>query len=254
MARCPNCGSEKFRYELRSAGTRSTTNYYRTGFKKSILFPSGIKVRSSNVQQKTVGYCPNCGYKEDQTTNENGGSYIPIILLVIIVIGLIWAFKAGAISNCLNGTSNATNSAKSVWAEKVTPLSDFDYYIDEDKIILEDYKGRGKTIWISDSYKIGGKTYPVIALDGTFTLKSITSVIVPEGVTTIVDHTFNSCGVKYLYLPSTLVDFKGWSYFHDGDKLFYGGTERQFDEIYTRGRHSLDFEEIIYNADPNNLP
>ena len=66
MAVCPKCGSDKFHYELRSAGSQAKTNYYRTGVKDSWLVPAGRKKRNSDLKQKTVGFCPDCGYMTDK--------------------------------------------------------------------------------------------------------------------------------------------------------------------------------------------
>ena len=66
MATCPRCGSDAFHYELRSGGTKSKTNSYRTGIKGSWIVPAGRKKLNSDRKQKTIGFCPDCGYKTDK--------------------------------------------------------------------------------------------------------------------------------------------------------------------------------------------
>lgn len=85
----------------------------------------------------------------------------------------------------------------------------------------------------------------VVALeDATFLFSNVTSVIVPEGVTHLDDNTFNTSGVKFVYLPSTLTEINDnfLSYFHDGDKLYYGGTQDQWDSLVTAERSDIDFQ------------
>lgn len=62
MAICPKCGYRFAKYELRSAGTRSKTKYYRNGIHDSFFISVGKKKYASTRLQKTVGFCPECGY------------------------------------------------------------------------------------------------------------------------------------------------------------------------------------------------
>ena len=78
---------------------------------------------------------------------------------------------------------------------------------------------------------INGETCTVVSLDTTFALDSVISVVVPEGVRSMSNNVFNSCGLKFVYLPSTLTDFNGWDYFHELKKLYYGGTEDQWKNL-----------------------
>ena len=276
MAVCPNCGSHNFRYELRAAGTRSTTNYYRTGVKNSWVLPAGQKTYHSQRKQKAVGICLDCGYVEER--QEKGCLFYLLCLLFFPISLSVWFYKAKAIrldkkwraliiagfwalfivlAGILprqNDTqSTAGDTPASVWNTQYAELTDFDYYIDGHSIVLKSYKGHSSKIRIAPSYNVDGEVMPVIELDGTFTLKSIDSVIVPEGVTRIVSNTFNSCGVKNLYLPATLVDFTGWNYFHDVQKLYYGGKEEQWNTLFTGDRSRLGVVQVICDTDPNTL-
>lgn len=270
MAVCPRCGGQKFHYELRSDGTRSNTNYYRTGVQRSWVLPAGQIKHQSHRKQKAVGICPECGYTAEK--QETGCLFYllcfifwPITLSVwfyntslirlkkgwkALILACIWiplCFASGTAQSEAS-VDTGTDSA-SIWGMRDSELSDFDYYIDNDMIVLKSYKGRSLKVRIAPSYSVDGESMPVVALDGTFTLKTIDSVIIPEGVTRIVSNTFNSCGVKNLYLPSTLTDFSGWSYFHGVQKIYYGGTQEQWEALYNTDRSRLDVVRILYDVD-----
>ena len=132
-------------------------------------------------------------------------------------------------------------------------MTAFDYYIDGAGIVLKEYHGDETRVNIAQTYNVDGVELPVLALDGTFVLQQVRSVIVPESVTAIGHNTFNSCGVKYLYLPVSLEDFTGWGYFHDVDKIYYGGSESEWADLYTGERSRLDVVQIIFNADLQSL-
>ena len=91
MANCPNCGSPDFRYELRSAGTRSKSNYYHTGVKDSWIVPAGQKTYKSTHAQKAVGFCPECGYVEDkQAQQKSGWFYVLCFLFFPITLSVVF--------------------------------------------------------------------------------------------------------------------------------------------------------------------
>lgn len=93
----------------------------------------------------------------------------------------------------------------------------------------------------------------VVSFDGTFALHRVTSVIIPDGTRHISDNIFSNFGIEYVYLPASLEEFKGWSYFHNVEKIYYGGTEEQWSNFCTVDRSRLDVVQIICNADPNGL-
>ena len=59
---CPKCGSFNTKFEMRSAGTRAKSNYYRTGIKNSWIIPAGQKTYKSKRKYKSMCLCQNCGY------------------------------------------------------------------------------------------------------------------------------------------------------------------------------------------------
>lgn len=271
MANCPRCGSPKFRYELRSAGSRSRSNYYHTGAGDNWVIPKGQKTYKSQHTQKALGFCPDCGYIEEK--HEKGCLFyflclifFPISLCVwfyrtnlipldkkwkVLIITVFWALLFVCAS--LAPDTDTTAETDSIWSVAYTELSDFNYYIDGEAIFLKDYTGSKNKVNIAPSYNVDGSDLPVVALLGTFALESIDSVIIPESVTSIASNSFNSCGVEYLYLPSSLCDFTGWNYFHDVQKIYYGGSEEDWALLYTEDRSRLDVVQIIFNADPQEL-
>lgn len=271
MANCPRCGSPKFRYELRAAGTRSKSNYYRTGIDDSWVIPAGQKTYKSQRKQKSVGFCPNCGYIEEK--QEKGCLFYLLCLLFFPISLSIWFYRTDLIPlnkkwkglvvavfwlllfvcALLAPDTGMTSELDYVWKETYTDLSNFDYYIDNEGIVLKDYNGSETRVNIAPTYNVDGEDLTVVALDGTFALKSIDSVIIPETVTAIASNTFNSCGVDYLYFPSSLRDFTGWSYFHDVQKIYYGGSEEDWAVLYTGDRSRLDVVQIICNSDTYEL-
>lgn len=272
MATCPKCGSTNVKFEIRSAGTKSSTNYYRTGVKSSWFIPAGRKSYNSNRKQKSVGICQNCGhiwepvedgclfylicvlffpitlsilfYKSNRIKMEKKYRVLVIIAAFLLIISL------GAIIGSNSSNTNNANAPEnnSVWAQEISPLSDFEFYINNNEIYLKKYKGRSKKVRIASSYAYDGVTMPVVSLDATFTLKSVDSVVIPNGVKKLSDHTFNSCGIKYLYLPNTVEEFDGWNYFHDTEKLYYGGTEEEFNIICNDERSQIDIVQIIFDT------
>lgn len=89
MPACPKCGFRFAKYELRSAGTKSRTKYYRNGIGRSLFFSVGHKDYSSNRMYKAVGICPECGYVWDKTSTNKSGF---LVLLLACVAGYIALF------------------------------------------------------------------------------------------------------------------------------------------------------------------
>lgn len=184
----------------------------------------------------------------------------PVLKTVLIAVLWVSLILIGALSND-NGkemraakyASQSSGKNNTIWAAEYTPLTDFKYYIDGEHIVLIDYTGTNRTVDIAPEYEVDGMRLHVTALESVFTLERISSAIIPEGVTGIKDNAFNSCGIKNLYLPSTLTDFNGWHYFHNGEKLYYGGTEEQWAELFKGERKDLDFTLIIFNAKVEDL-
>lgn len=219
------------------------------------------------------GKCTYCGKTFDNIKDDDKGSKVIDIgkvqtspkkqkkkkngclslILIILLFGMIGSIFDGEKEQELNEADKESNS---VWLEGYTDINDFEYYIDGNEIFLTDFNSREKKVRINSSYEIDGKTYNVVSLDGVFTLNNVTSVIIPEGVRSVADNEFNSCGVKFLYLPSTLKDVGGehfWDYFHDVERIYYGGSKEQWDGWCTAKRSEIGAKQVIYDAKSENL-
>lgn len=176
------------------------------------------------------------------------GMWIVVICCCLVLLGLL-------IGQSQNKKNDETDS-NSVWAMKYTDIEDFDYYIDGDDLFIGRYKGSDKRIRINSIYTIDGKEKKVVDFnDSTFFCHKSESIIIPEGTKTLDSNTFNSSSVKFVYLPKTLEkpDNTFWGYFHNAEKIYYGGTEEQWNEICTVERDKLDCKEIVYNTDVSEL-
>ena len=244
MAQCPNCGGKRFKYELRSAGSRSKTNYYRTGVKSSWIIPAGQRTNSSQRNQKSVGICPDCGYVLDKEAQMNANIGAVIVIAILLLLGYRYLKEQRQERDVAN---------ENVWPSAYTSLDDFKYYIENGEIHLKDYKGKSDKVRIAGTYIVNGKSCTVVELDSTFALDNVISVVVPEGVREMSINVFNSCGIKYVYLPSTLKEWNGWNYFHDMKKIYYGGSETQWKSLYDGKREDIDVEEIIFDTDESSL-
>lgn len=145
--------------------------------------------------------------------------------------------------------SSFSNSNSSVWAASPTPIDQLKYKKNpyDNTIIIEKYKGSSKKLWIDSSYSIDDTEYTVSEIDGgTFRFNTrITSVIIPEGITTIDNSSFNCCSsLKYLYLPSTIGVMNGGTtlidYIDDYlEAIYYGGTDAQWVNVTQKVKPSI---------------
>lgn len=178
-----------------------------------------------------------------------------LIITVILVLYTIAAMFGRQGDESEHESRNQTKTP-SVWLEGYTDIDDFEYYIDGNEIFLTDFHSSEKKVRINSSYEIDGVMYNVVSLDEVFTLDRVTSVIIPEGVRSVAINEFNSCGIEFLYLPSTLQDVGGdyfWHYFHDVEKIYYGGTEEQWNQLCTVERSEIEAKQIIFNTNPDDL-
>lgn len=177
-----------------------------------------------------------------------------IIITIFLVFYSISIFSRSRDKESENLEVQQENN--SVWLDGYTDINDFEYYIDGNEVFLTDFNSNEKKVRINSSYEIDGNTYNVVSLDGVFTLDNVTSVIIPEGVRSVAMNEFNSCGVEFLYLPSTLQDIESnsfWGYFHNVEKIYYGGSEEQWNQLCTVERSEVEAKQIIYNANPDDL-
>ncbi len=173
-----------------------------------------------------------------------------IVITTILMVGTIF-FGLHTVGYDINISNPFDNS---IWAKDYTSIEDFDYYIDGNNIYIKEYKGKSKKVKISSTYTIDGAEYNVVEFtEGVFALKNVYSIILPEGLISMANNTFNSCGVKYVYIPSTLEkedeSYGFYDYFNDVEKIYYGGTEEQWADITNNvERSKIDAVQIICNA------
>lgn len=178
-----------------------------------------------------------------------------VIARTLITIVLVF-FSIGIFASSGEKESKNQQENNSVWLEDYTDISDFEYYIDGNEIFLTDFNSNEKKVRINSSYVIDGDTYNVVSLNQVFTLDTVTSVIIPEGVRSVAMNEFNCSGVEFLYLPSTLQDIGSdsfWGYFHDVEKIYYGGSEEQWNQLCTVERSEINAKQIIFNTTPDDL-
>lgn len=277
MATCPKCNGNNVKFHREPAGTSYHSYYRRTGVKESWVLPAGIRNGRRKISHRTVGICSDCGYTWEVAIESPGFNGWKLLFILICIgawpitlsvwfwrttvfrIGKKWRFIIlfvawmALFAVALASEGLLGPDMNSIWAGSYSSLDDFEYYIDGNEIHIKDYVGNKRKVRINSSYDVDGTTMNVVSFDGTFALENVSSVIIPDGTQSMSNNVFNSCGVKYVYLPASLTQFDGWSYFHNAEKIYYGGTEEQWESLCTVDRSRIDVVQIICNANPNNL-
>ena len=277
MATCPKCNGNNVKFHREPAGTSYHSYYRRTGVQESWVLPAGIRNGRRKISHRTVGICSDCGYTWEVAVESPGFNGWKLLFILICIgawpitlsvwfwrttvfrIGKKWRFIIlfvawmALFAVALASEGLLGPDMNSIWAGSYSSLDDFEYYIDGNEIHIKDYVGNKRKVRINSSYDIDGTTMNVVSFDGTFALENVSSVIIPDGTQSMSNNVFNSCGVKYVYLPASLTQFDGWSYFHNAEKIYYGGTEEQWESLCTVDRSRIDVVQIICNANPNNL-
>lgn len=147
---------------------------------------------------------------------------------------------------------------KNHWATDCTQISDFDYYLDGEEIIIKKYNGSDKRIKICSTYNVDGKDYSITKFsEGVFALENVYSVILPDTLKSMPNNTFNSSNIKYVYIPKSLEPQTGYafySYFHDVETIYYAGSKEEW-KILTNNidREKIDAKNIVYDAQIEDL-
>ncbi len=281
---CPNCGSNEIKIQSIRTGDESNSNVSGAGLSGRFRI-LGIHTLGGNSNSKTrytfkrEGVCQKCGFNFDYLTQEDVNNmqesaknkYNLSIIFLVISIVLFFAFmnqstntnstsnNSSITDSKVSSTSSTSNITTSVWAKNNTPIEDFDYYLEGNNIYLKKYIGTDKNVKINSTYIINGNEYSITSFsEGVFALKSVDSVILPDGLTSMPANTFNSCGVKFIYIPATLQNqnngYQFYRYFHDVEKIYYGGTEEEWKNLTNNAdRASVDVKEIVYNSNIDDL-
>lgn len=126
-------------------------------------------------------------------------------------------------------------------------LFDFEFTPDNTAVIVKHYRGAAADVTIPSRYK--GK--PVTAINNAaFPNSAVTSVTIPDSVTSIPDAAFYNCGnLETIHIPVS-VTFIGSYAFDDCPNLMtvtYPGSKTQWDDI-TKGRNSDVLENHLICA------
>ena len=256
---CPRCYSNNVTVNREFTGSTYKSNYMRTGIKHSWFFPSGIKEGSRSSHYRTIALCHNCGnsWYIASDADKTSSIFTWIIIIVLILGGFKYYYKDRKTEE--KGDPTVINTDQKIdtdiWSKEYTSIEDFEWNLDEDGITLGRYKKNTKEnkIRFSNRYTINGTDYHITKMDDCFFCEDIKSVIVSEGVVQIDNPTFNSCGLRYLYLPKSLEVFNGWSYLDlDLRELYYGGSEEEFYNKFDP-KNYLDNVKIYFNVNPDDL-
>lgn len=267
--KCPNCNSDDVKISSLQTGSQTQTNF--SGGSSSVGFNffgyrtigslGGSSSSNTSFTFKREGICQKCGFNFDYLTVEDVKSIkshskisllgMSIFLVLASILSIyFWTSKSDSNINSENG---------SIWATEYTSIENFDYYLEGNNIYLKDYKGNDKRVKINNVYEIGGSQYNVVSFsEGVFALSSVDSVILPNGLVSMPDNTFNSCGIKYVYIPASLqsngTGYSFYNYFHDVETIYYGGTEEQWAALTNNEERSkIDAKEIKYNINSEDL-
>lgn len=258
---CPNCNSTNIKITSLRTGSQTQSKMIGLGGILGIFgFINKNKNTNTTYSFKREAICQECGFNYEYLTAEdikdikqkNKTRLICSIVFFIITLSIAISFWA-------DSASDETTNDKNIWASKYTALDDFDYYLDGDQVYLKEYEGKSEKVNISSVYEKDGKQYHVVEFaDGVFALEDVTSVILPEGLKKMPNNTFNSCGVKYVYIPASLESdgdsYSFYNYFHDVETIYYGGSEKEWNILTNHAdRSEIDAKEIKYNVDINDL-
>lgn len=174
----------------------------------------------------------------------------------IIILAILWGLflYLGAISE-----KEQEELEKKPWASECTSINDFDYYFDGKEIILSGYKKNDKRIKICSIYEIDDEQYTVTTFSKSlFTSSNVYSVILPDTLKYMPDNTFNSSGIKYIYIPASLeandLGYSFYKYFHNVEEINYGGSEEQWKTLTKNElRENIDSKNIIFNVKSESL-
>lgn len=252
LIKCPGCGTEI------SERAEECPICGRT-ISKSSRDENMMKCyKCGRLIQRDISICPFCGYhygtyknKKMNEPNLERNSFWhrkkkwPIFVVILL---LIWV-----VSKHETNSDNKSNlDQEDIWLDGYTNLDDFDYYINGDDIHIKRYEGNEDKIRVNSSYN--GKKV-VSFEDATFMFCDAISVVIPEGTKHLDNPTFNSSDIKYIFLPSTLEDVEDefWGYLHNIEKIYYGGTNEQWNKMCQFGRKGIEANELFCKVDPDDL-
>lgn len=87
VTKCPRCGSNHLKYQMRSAGTKSATNYYHYHSATSWIIPAWHRKYKSKREYKSVALCQNCGYCFEPYSGNRVLNFLFWLLTLPIALG-----------------------------------------------------------------------------------------------------------------------------------------------------------------------
>lgn len=134
----------------------------------------------------------------------------------------------------LTGCSSGTDSSFGGQA-----LSDFDYEIIENKIVMQDIDKAKRNFEVKASYESEGTEYEVDLSKFQVGIgdSSVQNIAFCDGISELFTAVFNSCDVKTIYLPQSLsvIYDNTLDYLYADEekvKIYYGGSEEEWSSIY----------------------
>ena len=133
-------------------------------------------------------------------------------------------------------------------------IKKFDYEISGNKVVLQKYNGRKKTLYIESSYKIDGQTYETDLSEFSLMSSKPTFLILGEGIENINKSAFNCSNLESVYFPKTIkvVYDAALDYLHpdEGEKIqiYYAGAEDEWDNIFQEYQRQT-IEEALNSSD-----
>lgn len=173
---------------------------------------------------------------------------------VLVLLGAIWLAVGSAKDKVAEKLISEEKG--NVWIKGYTDLDDFEYYLNGGKIYITGYEKDASRIRINSSYNVGGNDCQVVSVENApFIGGDIISISFAEGIAHIEDNTLNSCGAKYIFIPSSVTDLDEdfLDYLHDAEKLYFGGTQEQWDMMFNIERSDIDVKQIFCEVDQNTL-
>ena len=251
---CPNCGSGNVKIQKEISGVSGSgvsTN----------LWSWDIRSGNHKLDRKRIGVCQDCGFdypyitqdEVDEAINKaRGMRNLWIILAILVTVGGFALYMhsdskkdapvpgEGGVAVEETATQARAQDEKPEKEIGYNPISEFDYSLDGEKVILESYSGNSDTVRIKRSYKIDGKKYHTDISGFQVQDSSVRTLVIDKGFETVYTAIFNGCDVQRVYFPKTMTCVYDYtlSYLHpeEGEKIqiYYGGSEKRWDKIFTK--------------------
>lgn len=89
-------------------------------------------------------------------------------------------------------------------ADEVLVEGDYEYTVTDGEVIITKYTGEGGNVTIPST--LGGLPVTTIGSFAILNVSTIESIVIPEGVTTILGQAFAGCSMKKIVLPESLTE------------------------------------------------